>query len=103
MNLLFICSRNKWRSPTAEAIFHNSLDHHARSAGTSDRARVKVNDSMIDWADLIFVMENRHRQILQQRFATDKKIIVLDIEDEYQYMDEELVNMIKCGVSPYLK
>ena len=73
MNLIFICSRNKWRSPTAEAIFHNSQRHQARSAGTSASARVKVNETMIDWADLIFVMEQRHRQLLQERFAIDKK------------------------------
>jgi len=102
MNLIFICSRNKWRSPTAEAIFRNSQRHQARSAGTSASARVKVNETMIDWADLIFVMEQRHRQLLQERFAIDKKIIVLDIEDDYQFMDDELVDMIKNGVAPYL-
>ena len=103
MNLLFICSRNQWRSPTAEAIFKNSDIHQARSAGTSDSARVRVNDAMVKWADIIFAMEKRHKQILEQRFAADARIIVLDIPDEYQYMDDELVAMIKVAVAPYLE
>jgi len=102
MNLLFICSRNKWRSPTAEAIFKKSTIHDTRSAGTSDSARIKVTASMIQWADIIFVMEKRHKQLLQERFNIDKKIIVLDIPDEYQYMDEELIGMLENGVAPYL-
>ena len=102
MNLLFICSRNQWRSPTAETIFRNSADHTARSAGTSDSARVKVTEKMIAQADLIFAMEQKHKQLLQQQFQTDKPIIVLNIPDEYQYMDEELVAMIKDAVAPHL-
>ena len=102
MNLLFICSRNQWRSPTAEAIFKNSAAHNARSAGTSDSARIKVNEAMLHWADIIFVMEKKHRQIIKSKFEVDKNIIVLDIPDEYQYMDEELIDIIKSAVADYL-
>ena len=102
MNLLFICSRNKWRSPTAEAIFKNSTQHNARSAGTSDIARIKVNEQMLQWADIVFVMETKHRQILLSKFATDKDIVVLDIPDEYQFMDDELVDIVSRSVQPYL-
>lgn len=60
---------------------------------------------MIQWADLIFVMEKRHRQRLRDRFddmLRDKQLVVLDIEDDYQYMDEDLIMALKAGVEPYL-
>ncbi len=103
MNLLFICSRNQWRSPTAEAIFKNSQNHHARSAGTEPSARIRVTEKLLSWADVVFVMEKKHRERLQEKFPSmGKTIIVLDIPDEYQYMDPELVEMIKHSVEPYL-
>jgi predicted protein tyrosine phosphatase len=105
MNVLFVCSRNKWRSRTAETIFKDNQDHHFKSAGTENDARIKVNEKLINWADAVFVMEKRHRQRLQERFGQlldDKKIITLDIEDNYQYMDEELVNILKTSITPYL-
>jgi protein-tyrosine phosphatase len=105
MNVLFVCSRNKWRSRTAETIFKIDQSHEFRSAGTENDARIKVNEKLIHWADLIFVMEKRHKQRLQDRFdqlLKDKKIITLDIEDNYQYMDEELIETLKTSVTPYL-
>ncbi|MEB0262567.1 MULTISPECIES: hypothetical protein [unclassified Mucilaginibacter] len=41
-NLLFICSKNQWRSPTAELLFKGHQLHNARSAGTRDKARIKL-------------------------------------------------------------
>jgi predicted protein tyrosine phosphatase len=105
MNILFVCSRNKWRSRTAETIFKNNQKHDIRSAGTSAEARIKLNDKLIHWADLIFAMEKRHKQLLQEKFSqaiTGKKIVVLDIQDNYHYMDEELIEMLKASVGPYL-
>jgi predicted protein tyrosine phosphatase len=58
--LLFVCSRNQWRSPTAEALFKDSDLYVAKSAGTSDSARIKITPGLINWADCIFVMEKRH-------------------------------------------
>jgi len=102
-SLLFICSKNQWRSPTAELLFKNHAAHQARSAGTSDKARVKVNQKMIDWADVILVMERKHHQILKQRFnLTDKQIIVLDIEDNYQFNDPELINIFSTSLQDFL-
>ncbi len=106
MNLLFVCSRNQWRSPTAEAIFEGSQQYHAKSAGTSPSARIKITEKLMLWADLIFVMEKKHKQQLREKFefvANEKQIIVLDIPDEYQYMDEELIESIKIAVAPYLE
>lgn len=105
MNLLFVCSRNQWRSPTAEAIFKNHANHQTRSAGTEPSARVKLTEKLLSWADIIFVMEKKHRQRIQQRFpylVNEKEIIVLDIPDEYQFMDEELVLSLQTAVLPHL-
>ncbi len=104
-NLLFICSKNQWRSPTAEMLFKNHPVHQARSAGTGDKARVKVNQKLLDWTDVIFVMERRHKELLKERFPTtiDKKqIIVLDIEDNYRFDDEELTGILKNVLKDYL-
>ncbi|CAN5415839.1 phosphotyrosine protein phosphatase [soil metagenome] len=106
MNLLFVCSRNQWRSPTAEALYKNNPDHTAKSAGTEPSARIKLTDKLLDWADLIFVMEKRHKQRIADKFpdiARSKPLIVLDIPDDYAYMDEELIESIKVAVSPHLE
>jgi len=102
LNILFICSRNQWRSPTGEALFRNSAVHEARSAGTAGSARVRVSERLVEWADIIFAMERHHRDILRERFNTEMNIVVLDIPDEYQYMDEELVQMLRDGVGQYV-
>ena len=105
MNILFVCSRNNWRSRTAETIFKDIQIHKVKSAGTENDARIRVTEKLINWADLIFVMEKRHKQRLRDKFrfvVDDKKIITLDIEDNYQYMDPELIETLKAGVAPYL-
>jgi len=105
-NLLFICSKNQWRSPTAQLLFNNNQTHTARSAGTSEKARMKVNEKMLSWADVIFCMERRHKQLLQQRFSlsfTGKQLIVLDIADKYAFGDEQLVAILKEKLAIYLE
>ena len=105
MNILFVCSRNKWRSPTAEAIYKNREGYQIKSAGTEPSAKICVSQKTILWADIIFVMEKKHQQRLFDKFPVEiknKKIIILDIEDEYKFMDEELIEMIKLSVDPYL-
>jgi predicted protein tyrosine phosphatase len=101
--LLFICSKNQWRSPTAEMLFKNHPVHQARSAGTSDTARIKVNKKLIDWADVIFVMETKHKSLLKQRFISQgKQLVVLDIEDNYRFGDTGLIEILKMALSEYL-
>jgi predicted protein tyrosine phosphatase len=105
VNILFICSRNKWRSATAETIYKNHADHQVRSAGTEPSARIKISAKLIIWADLIFVMEKEHKQRIAERFPEEiyeKEIIILDIPDDYQYMDEELIDEIELKVADYL-
>jgi predicted protein tyrosine phosphatase len=103
-NLLFICSKNQWLSPTAELLFKDHPIYTARSAGTSDKARIKVSQKIIDWANVIFVMESRHRDIIRQRFDfADQTIIVLDIADDYQFGDAELIDILTLSLADYLQ
>ncbi len=105
MKLLFICSRNKQRSLTAERIFDGFDGHQARSAGTEPGARIRVTAGHLGWADLIFVMEKRHQQRLQAKFAdalTGKRLIVLHIPDAFALMDAPLIHRLREIVPPYL-
>ena len=102
MNVLFICSRNLWRSATAETIFKGRCGHHVLSAGTAASARTKVSAKLLLWADVIYVMEHKHKKILFERFRNEiqhKQLEVLDIPDEYQYMDEELIEILETQLS----
>lgn len=104
-NILFICSRNQWRSPTAEQVWKNHPELNVRSAGTSPRAKRTVNAKDMQWANVIFVMEEKHKNRLKAQFTrllNHKPIHVLDIPDEYQYMDKELVEILKQAVGSYL-
>ncbi len=106
IKILFICSKNKWRSLTAEKIFHGFNGYDVRSAGTEANARIKVTDGHIGWADIIFVMEKKHSRRIRDRFGDmlyDKKIICLDIPDDYGFMDEELIELLKCRLSEYIE
>lgn len=105
MNILFVCSRNKWRSRTAETMYSNHGRHQFKSAGTEKSARIRINESQLKWADLIFVMEKKHKDRINDNFDLDLKslnIIVLDIEDDYEYMDKELIAILKDSIGPYL-
>jgi predicted protein tyrosine phosphatase len=104
--LLFICSRNEWRSRTAEEIFKHLPGYAVKSAGTEPSARIRVTEGLVGWADHIFVMERKHRDILRQRFPeaiVDRLIHCLDIPDEYVFMDPDLIASLQSAVSQYIK
>jgi len=103
-NLLFVCSKNQWRSPTAEKVFR-SKGFDTRSAGTSSKARKIISGTDIVWADKIFVMEKKHKNIIKSKYGDviqNRPIIVLDIADEYQYMSSELVEFLEDVISCHL-
>jgi predicted protein tyrosine phosphatase len=105
MRALFICSHNVMRSPTAEALFAEYPGVQADSAGTEADAERRVSADAIEWADTIFVMEPFHRDRLQNKFPRElsgKHVVVLDIPDEYDYMDPELIEVLKREVEPHL-
>ena len=104
-NLLFVCSRNQWRSPTAEQVWRRHPLLSVRSAGTSPNARRRVSADDIAWSTVIMVMEEKHKSRLKAEFAralAGRTIHVLDIPDDYQYMDPELVEQIKQSVASLL-
>lgn len=104
-NVLFICSRNQWRSPTAEQIWRRHPALSVRSGGTSPNARHPVSESDLSWAHVIFVMEEKHKSRLlgEYRWLLESKPIhVLDIPDEYKYMDPELVALLTQSVGAIL-
>ncbi len=106
IKLLFVCSRNKWRSLTAEKIFNGYNGYEVRSAGTEEGARIKVTEGHIGWSDFIFVMEKKHVRRLTEKFAgtlQKKKLICLGIPDDYKFMDEELIEILKARVSEYIE
>jgi predicted protein tyrosine phosphatase len=106
LKLLFFCSRNQWRSPTAEALFRDHPRYEARSADTGERARIKVTAGHIGWADLIFCMEKKHAVIVTEHFATelgDKPLIVPRIPDDFQFMDPALVELLRDELSEHLE
>ena len=97
-NILFICSQNKLRSPTAEAIFADKEGFDVLSAGLNNDAEIPLSSSLVEWAEIIFVMENAHRNKLRKKFRkklNKQKVICLNIPDEYEYMEEELIKILK--------
>lgn len=105
VHLLFICSVNRLRSPTAEELYKDFPGYVAKSAGTDPGARQRVTEGMLGWADRIFVMEARHRSYLRRKFTdvlADKSIICLHIPDEYDYNDPELIDLLKMNLSPHI-
>ncbi|MDR3368635.1 phosphotyrosine protein phosphatase [Rhodoferax sp.] len=105
MNLLFICSKNQWRSPTAEQVWRRQPGFSVRSAGTSPAARHPVSSADLAWADVIFAMEEKHKSRLlaeHRSVIAGKPIHVLDIPDDYRYMDPELVEQLQAAVSGIL-
>jgi predicted protein tyrosine phosphatase len=104
--LLFLCSRNKLRSPTAEVVFSDYEEFEVDSAGLSHDAEIQVSSEMIAWADIIFVMEKSHRKKLSDKFRSllnDKRIICLDIPDHFEFMEPALIKLLKRKVLPLLR
>jgi predicted protein tyrosine phosphatase len=102
---LFVCGRNRRRSPTAEQIFSHDPHIEIESAGLSPDADNPVTPDLVEWAQIIFVMEQSQRRKLTQRFRPHLKgarIVCLDIPDRVDFMDAELVRILKAKVSPFL-
>ena len=104
-NVLFVCGRNQWRSPTAEQVWRRHPALAVRSAGTSPSARHPVSLNDLEWAQVIFVMEEKHKSRLLAQFRQtigNKPIHVLDIPDEYKYIDPELAGQLRQSVGAIL-
>lgn len=104
-HVLFICSQNRLRSPTAEHVFAGWPGVETSSAGLNHDAENPVTPELLQWADLVFVMERAHRHKLSARFRPHlgrAKVICLGIPDEYEFMDPGLVQLLKAKVTRYL-
>ena len=104
--VLFVCAQNRLRSPTAEKVFSKRPGFEVASAGVAPGAEVPVSQELLGWADMIFVMEPAHRKELLKRFRPhlkDKRIICLNIPDEFQFMDPVLVRLLETKVEPFFR
>lgn len=102
--VLFVCSQNRLRRPTAEQLFSHRENLEVHSAGTNHDAENPTTE-LVAWADVIFVMEKAHRSKLQRRFRAalaGKRVICLDIPDDYEFMQPELVRLLEAKVSGHL-
>lgn len=104
-NILFICSQNRLRSPTAEQVFADWPGIETSSAGLNNDAENPLTPELLEWAETIFVMERAHRSKLSTRFKPylhGKRIICLDIPDDFAFMDPDLIRLLEAKVSRHL-
>jgi predicted protein tyrosine phosphatase len=103
--VLFICSQNRLRSPTAEQLFSNWPGIETSSAGLNNDAENPVTPELLEWAEVIFVMEKAHRSKLSAHFKAHLKtarIVCLDIPDHYGFMEPALVELLMARVPKFL-
>lgn len=99
--ILFVCTANKDRSPTAAALYRDRPYLEVKSAGTSEYAKTPLTDELLAWADIILVMERAHEAYIRENFpaSAEKKIHCLKIKDKYRYGDSNLIRKIEERMS----
>ena len=104
-NLLVICGKNKRRSRTAEYIFKNDQRFNIPSAGLSPQSNRKISEGDLNWADITLVMESDHKSKIRKLYARLDlpPIQILDIPDEYEFMDEELIEILTTKINTLLE
>jgi len=106
MNLLFVCSKNRLRSPTGEEAFSKYDGIDAIGCGTDSDADTPVSGDLIEWADIVFVMEKSQRNKVSRKFKSlikNKKLVCLDIPDKFERMDPVLVRLLESKVSKHIR
>ncbi len=106
MNLLFVCSENRLRSPTAESVFSEYEGVNAIGAGTNSDAETTVSGDLVEWADVVLVMEKSHRNKVSKKYKEllkGKQLVCLDIPDNYECMQPELIKLLKAKVPRYVR
>jgi predicted protein tyrosine phosphatase len=101
---LFLCHYNRKRSATAERVFGKDPTLEVLSAGTSDEAMVQVNERMLEWADVVFVMDGEQVEALGKMFPDHPvlpKVVCLEIQDCYHFLDPELVAILQERTRPH--
>jgi predicted protein tyrosine phosphatase len=105
VRVLFVCTANRLRSPTAEKVFADYPGLEVRSAGLDAACPRPLSAELVGWAERVFVMERRHRDTIRRKFRGtlgSRPVIVLGIPDEYEYMQPELVALLKERVPELL-
>lgn len=103
---LFVCSRNKRRSLTAQKILAGISGLEVRSAGTQSGARVPISAGLIGWADIVFWMETSHLNRARQRFDEEiepKENAVLHIPDDFEFGQIELIEELRAKLEPFIE
>ncbi len=97
LKVLFVCAMNKQRSVTAERMYRNDARLEVRSAGVRVEAKRRVSENDLKWADVVYVMEQDHKQWIRMRFEgmALPRIEVLEIPDEFEVMDPELQETLR--------
>src|SRR5436190_1678904 len=105
LRVLFVCSLNQWRSPTAETIYRNDPRLQVRSAGVRRDAQRHISAADVSWAQVIFVMDREQQAWIRERFIdlSLPSIRVLDIPDSLIYMDPELQRRLREAIEPELE
>lgn len=65
-----------------------------------------MSSELVEWADVIFVMEKQHQRKLSDNFGTHlrgTRVVCLDIPDDYEFMQSELVNLLEAKVGKHLR
>ena len=104
-HVLFVCGKNRRRSPTAEAVFSAVEGIEVSSAGTATDAECPLSADLLEWADVIVVMESRQARQIRQRFSAklnNKRLVMLDIADKYSYMQQELIAELRARASRWM-
>jgi predicted protein tyrosine phosphatase len=104
-HILFVCSRNRLRGPTAEQVFADWPGIETASAGLSPDAETPVTPELLAWADTIFVMERVHRARLSERFRPHlryARVLCLEIPDDFDFMAPALVRLLEAKVPAHL-
>lgn len=106
MCVLFVCTVNRLRSPTAETLFSAYPGIEAVSAGTDSTATRPLTSGLVASADVIFAMESHHREQIRKKFKQrppDNRIITLNIPDVFERDQPELIAILKDKVTPRLE
>ena len=105
LRILFVCSMNQWRSPTAEVLYRSDPRLHVKSAGVRSDAKRRISAADVKWAEIIFVMDRAQKRWIQERFRAVElpEIQVLEIPDDLVYMHPELQRLLRLALDPEIE
>lgn len=108
MNVLFVCTENRVRSPLAAALFHELQGpdgrHPVRAAGTAAYAPQRLTTRVLAWADLVAVMEPAHREVIRARWPRHaRKVVVLDVDERAAVSERGLREALEPKLHALLK